>query len=269
MTQSFNIVFFGETGSGKSSIINLIAGHEVTKVSGGALGCTFSSSRYDVDLLGPGTTLRVWDTAGLGEGDNGTVSNRKAIYQLFKLLRDLEGSVNLLVCCMRAPRLSRTAKNNWRLFHDIFQTSNNVPMVMAIIGLEDEDDMTAWWPQNKGAFTNDNIIPSGVAAVVAKKGKDNQWANEYAASRDRMRALIQAHALTQAIVIPPLVWYRKIWKSILSWFQSGFLVPTIEELQSSGITESEAKELRVILITTTSSDYYSYSTRNRIKYLYL
>jgi GTPase SAR1 family protein len=45
-----NIILFGETGVGKSSIINMLQGEEVATTSNGAYGCTSESSRHEVTL---------------------------------------------------------------------------------------------------------------------------------------------------------------------------------------------------------------------------
>ncbi|KAF9222657.1 hypothetical protein BS17DRAFT_175542 [Gyrodon lividus] len=83
-----NVVIFGESGVGKSSLINMIAGHEVAKTSSSGMGCTFQSSRYRMPITGE--MFHVWDTAGLDEGIYGRVPAEMAErYLAKKLVRDL------------------------------------------------------------------------------------------------------------------------------------------------------------------------------------
>jgi predicted GTPase len=59
-----NIILFGKTGVGKSSIVNMLSkGKIVADTSSGARGCTFNSSAFQVDIDGLPATL--WDTVGL------------------------------------------------------------------------------------------------------------------------------------------------------------------------------------------------------------
>ncbi|KIK47960.1 hypothetical protein CY34DRAFT_104280 [Suillus luteus UH-Slu-Lm8-n1] len=64
------VVIFGETGSGKSSVINVIAQKQVAATSNDALGCTSEPKRYPVEISGQKFVL--FDTAGLNEGTAGT-----------------------------------------------------------------------------------------------------------------------------------------------------------------------------------------------------
>ena len=63
-----NIIIFGETGVGKSSLVNMLVseGAPRANVSSQALGCTFASLPYLIKLSEQ--EYRIWDTAGLNEG---------------------------------------------------------------------------------------------------------------------------------------------------------------------------------------------------------
>ena len=45
-----NIVIFGETGTGKSSLINMLSNSQMAEVSNLAVGCTFQSNPYPIIL---------------------------------------------------------------------------------------------------------------------------------------------------------------------------------------------------------------------------
>src|SRR5258706_15773249 len=93
-----NVILFGESGSGKSSLVNMIVGKNVAKVSGSADGCTFKNEAFPAAING--TTFMIYDTAGLNEGDQGRVPHWNAIEELYTLIRQLD-SVSLLIYCMR------------------------------------------------------------------------------------------------------------------------------------------------------------------------
>jgi tRNA U34 5-carboxymethylaminomethyl modifying GTPase MnmE/TrmE len=65
-TETCNIVIFGETGAGKSSLVNLITGTQSAPTSSDALGCTTKTTVYEHDIVVQNKTLKVklFDTAG-------------------------------------------------------------------------------------------------------------------------------------------------------------------------------------------------------------
>src|ERR1700733_2937020 len=112
-----NVVLFGRAGSGKSSIINMIAGSPVAELSSGAASCTLTSTCYNVNIMG--SPYNVYDTVGIDEGKREWTPDTGAVVQLFRLLRNLDTGVNLLVFVMRGSRLQDSMSFNWRLFCEI------------------------------------------------------------------------------------------------------------------------------------------------------
>ncbi|KAG6824926.1 hypothetical protein H0H92_005381, partial [Tricholoma furcatifolium] len=208
-----NIIIFGETGSGKSSIVNMLAERDVALVNGGAKGVTFSSQSYLVHI--GGTPYRVYDTAGLDEPRNGgSVPKVDAIKHLYRLLQflndDLNGhGISLLVFCIRAPRIRETTQKNWRLFHEII-CHGQVPIVLAITGLEHEENMDKWWEDNRSIFDGYEIRPHEVACITATRGKAlrsggrNVFDEEYELSKTTLCQKIVARCLPMPWKIPPL-----------------------------------------------------------------
>ena len=191
-TTPCNIVVFGETGAGKSSVINLIVGKDVAETSSGSTGCTFNSERYPTEI--EGVPLVLWDTSGLNEGNKGKVAGKQAMIQLYELISSLEEEgVSLLVFCVRGPRIKDTMVNNYQLFHSSF-CLGKVPIVLVMTGLEEEEPMDAWWPQNKGTFQAEEMSFCGQACITATKGKLRQggytYQDEYDESRKKVRKLI-------------------------------------------------------------------------------
>jgi hypothetical protein len=208
-----NIIFFGESGHGKSSVINMILGDDRAPMSSSATGCTFNSTPYPYDLSGHNFVL--WDTAGLNKDDQGPVTLTKALSSLYALLKSLEGGVSLLVFCMRAPRITDTAHKNWQLFHEII-CQKEVPIAMAVTHLENEEPMDAWWPENENRFRGYGMNPcgehgSGVACITASKGKlrtggRHDLQDEYDESQEKIRRLIIANSLETPWKVEPVQW---------------------------------------------------------------
>ncbi|KAJ3566734.1 hypothetical protein NP233_g6813 [Leucocoprinus birnbaumii] len=110
-----NIILFGESGGGKSSVVNTLSNDaNAASTLGGARGFTSESRGYDADILGEPVTL--WDTAGLDGGDAGRLPRADAICQLYRLLQSLSDGVNLLVFVMRGPRIKGSVSVNWKVF---------------------------------------------------------------------------------------------------------------------------------------------------------
>ena len=166
-----NVIVFGETGAGKSSVINMILGTDKTNVGHGLLGETFKTTVYPVELKGK--TYNLYDTVGLGEHSGGTVDSAKAVRNLYRLVTDLSnsGGVNLLVFVMMRGRLTETIHKNYVLFHQGFCDSK-VPIVIVVTGCEDvEPTMDMWWIDNEASFTKAGMLFDGHACVCAFKGR--------------------------------------------------------------------------------------------------
>ena len=65
-TVSCNVVIFGETGAGKSSLVNLIVGAKTAPTSSYTMGCTTKTNVYKHNIVIQDKILQVklFDTAG-------------------------------------------------------------------------------------------------------------------------------------------------------------------------------------------------------------
>jgi len=245
------VVVFGETGVGKSSIINMIAERDVAETTSNAKGCTFQSTPHNVEIAGKVITL--WDTAGLNEGNKGKVVAKDAVVNLCCLLRGLKDGVSLLVYCVRG-RIKETTAGNYLLFFQAICQSN-VKIVLVATGLEEESSMDDWWTRNEGAYRSEKMFFSGHACITATKGKKKNgtylYQDEYDESKEKMLELIGTHGFGKPWKAETRSWIKKAVKSVLGiWgktFHSEPFTPEslslIQRLTKAGMTEEDAREI--------------------------
>lgn len=146
-----NIIFIGETGTGKSSAINLLLETGASAhVSNDSQPCTLVSASYETTLNGARYTL--WDTRGLGEG-----YSFRSIFrfrasperELKKFLKERHQrrEIDLLVYCVRG---SRATQASVRYYDSICAITRRLaaPVVVVVSHLERVADMEDWWNRN-------------------------------------------------------------------------------------------------------------------------
>ena len=246
-----NVLIFGETGAGKSSIINMLDGGQMALVSDAAVGVTFSNTRYEKTI--GGSAFNVFDTIGLNEGSAGKVPARDAIEALYKLMLQLADGVHLLVYVMRAPRITQFAQHNYNLFFDIF-CNKKVPIVIIVTGLEDRDDMDQWWIENKDTFNLYGMSFSGHACITATRGKQMDgvysYADEYKASKKRVETLLSVSWSETSYKLPTQSWFASTIIKMRSVFANALGIgPTVlsDELYRAlrlygGLSDREARK---------------------------
>ena len=203
-----NIIVFGETGAGKSSLVNMLTGRQDATSGNDAVGVTFNWTKHSADVFG--TEYQIFDTAGLNEGHNGTVKGKDAIINLFNLVKNLEDGVNLLVFCMRG-RIKKTTSDNYKLFYQIFCDSE-VPIILVVTGLEEleEDELDTWWSRNRTAFEGYGMKFHGCVCGTTTKGKRGIYTEEFNATQWKLRCLVNYLALRKPWKKPPPTWLDNI-----------------------------------------------------------
>ena len=211
--QQHNVILFGESGSGKSSLVNMIVGKNVAEVSGSAEGCTFKNEAFPATI--ENTAFVIYDTAGLNEGDQGRVPHWNAIEELYTLIRQLEG-VSLLIYCMRG-RVKENARANWLLFNKII-CGEKVPIIAVVTGLETCEDPDEWWrdEENRNVLAKNHMKPKAVGCVVSFPGRRDEYAEIYVKSQGKLRDLIIRNHLRRPWCEEKNKWFASIYSETLS-----------------------------------------------------
>ncbi|KAF9231204.1 P-loop containing nucleoside triphosphate hydrolase protein, partial [Melanogaster broomeanus] len=163
-----HIVFFGETGVGKSSTINLIVGPTVARVSNDTSACTLDSACYETTI--GGAPFKLWDTRGLGEGFFSSLFKfgKSSEGELKKFLRDRheKREIDLLVYCVRGSRAHNALVKNYKSFCAITRRLA-APVVIVVTNLERERNMDDWWEKNEPSFLKLGMQFDGHACITA------------------------------------------------------------------------------------------------------
>ena len=210
--KSINVILFGETGVGKSSVVNLIAGRTVAEVSLDVEGCTMHSKEYRFDV--GSMRVSIWDTSGLEEPEMGVHGYVPAVEKAWLLIKQLReaGGVDLLLFCIRGNRITMTTQSNYRLFYEVL-CGQQVPIALVITHLEREVNMEDWWDRNKKSIERYGIKCAGHACVTGIP--DNRGPEgKYGRSRKAVHELLMQHDGTGKYMMPEADWIARLIKGL-------------------------------------------------------
>ena len=214
-----NVVLFGETGAGKSSVINLIARKEIEKVSLDVDSCTMQSIRYDIPF--DGMFFAIFDTIGLEEPQIGVNGYLGAIEKAYELIVKLgaAGGIHLLLFCMRGGRITATTLSNYRLFCECL-CYTKVPTALVVTGLEREVEMEDWWMRHKTHIEHYGIKSDGHACITTVQDEAPGEDLKYMESQKRIRELLKTCALKNEAFLPELhSWFAKLGEGMRSFIE--------------------------------------------------
>ena len=209
-----NVLIFGETGVGKSSVINLIAGEPLAPVSSSSSSCTMEAVSYDVvltDSQGLGHHIRLFDTTGLNQPSLSKTNYLTPIEKASMLITELQrtGGISLLILCIRGGRITAVTYNNYHLFCHIL-CQNQVPVAFVITGMEKEQPLEGWWDRNATMFETYNLLCTSHVCVTTIRGLNDCYATQYQQSQIAIRSMLLEHlsSTTRTVAkVKDLKWY--------------------------------------------------------------
>jgi len=130
------ILVIGETGSGKSSLINVLDPKCNAPISDSALGCTPTIKTYNAECNR--TPYQLIDTVGLNEHSGGYKKAADAMLELVRFMRDDENGYNAILFVKRHGRIDKSFDLNYLVFVKCL-TRHEIPTILVTTGCESED----------------------------------------------------------------------------------------------------------------------------------
>lgn len=123
------IILFGRTGSGKSTVGNMLTNRTPCYDRGFAVGKGFRGVTSEITIK-HGNNWAVVDTIGMGETKGGTVSHEDAKTFLCTFLKQLRYSYLYIVYVVRQGRMDESQAMIWQIFKKIFKDGESNFVVM-------------------------------------------------------------------------------------------------------------------------------------------
>jgi predicted GTPase len=162
-----NVLIFGETGVGKSSVINLIMGRDVARTSPDAPTCTLQHTPYEITL--ENQRFKLWEVSSIASmGFFRRLFEKWRMKKTYKKLYSDDG-VYLLLYCIRNSRAQGTMVSHYKFFTSIVgSTTGRVPVAAVVTCLEDYPmDMDDWWKKNEGNLEREGMKFSKHVCITA------------------------------------------------------------------------------------------------------
>ena len=192
---TIRVLVFGATGTGKTSVCNVLTGHS-RPTSNGPLGQTSKTHRYN-GFNTHDVRIEIIDTVGLHETDLGTVPAEKAVLQLVELLENSKDGFNLLIHVVRASRITQDQEEDYRFFFERM-TQRQIPIILAITGCENESPMTSWVDQNWKPYQRFAYLDLVPGCFASGGPLEKHFAPLRKESRESLLQAIKRHALPES-----------------------------------------------------------------------
>lgn len=193
---TLRVLVFGSTGTGKTSLCNTLTG-KARPTDNGAKGITAKSHLYPPFDLN-GRKVEVVDTVGLHESSHGTVPAEQAVVELVELLKKAKDGFSLLVHVTRASRITQEHNEDYTFFVEKM-TQNQIPVILAVTGCENEQPMQAWVERNQDAFKRFDYQEIVSCCFATGGPMEAHFQPLRMLSREKLLKAIEAHG-TQAPV---------------------------------------------------------------------
>ncbi|CAF1411207.1 unnamed protein product [Adineta ricciae] len=247
------VLVIGQTGAGKSSLINLLAGKKVANVSDSAKGCTFDFNTYQVEHQGE--IYELIDTVGLNEGANGTVTAKQAMKMLIKFIKGNKRGFSCVLFVMPKGRLTDSFEKNHMLFSKTL-LNNQTPSILFVGHCEADEPMNSWIlnNENKDALQSYHFsdIVCGTAQDGGRFGQLLQPLREE--TKENLWESICQHMLdTPRSLEPNMHLFKRVWNSFcdllgLNWkFLTDQFSLFIQYLKSLGVDDETLQQINAEL----------------------
>ena len=121
-----HVALVGNTGVGKSTLVNVLKGRKIAEVNNNVRPCTTRTMQHEV--VAGDTRYCIWDTRGLNEGSEKAALHTRALKlariipdaerELKKFLRGNNPGVNLVLLCIDARKIRVNV--HWKIYNKIY-----------------------------------------------------------------------------------------------------------------------------------------------------
>lgn len=212
-----NIFVFGETGVGKSSVVNMLDDFggipNKARASSSAAGVSKQDICYEKTI--GRKNFNVFDTAGFNQGEGGTVAPKVAFEKLNDLIYSPGYSPNLLVLVVRANHPSfNTIHQIHKIFYEII-CDKKVPIVIFIIGLEFERDTKGWLQNTDEAFREQGMDFAASACITTISNSNEGTCLSYQESKEEVEQVIARNWKSPANFLQPIAKKSRFEEAVL------------------------------------------------------
>ncbi|KAI6011285.1 hypothetical protein EDC04DRAFT_778123 [Pisolithus marmoratus] len=185
------VLVMGETGSGKSSVVNLLAGENVAEVSSGVNVCTAKTIRHEATIEGQAARMEVdiWEVGGFNQPEAKPGKNFEMSFdvELGPILQ-ANAKVDVILFCMQGPKLKMTTTRIFEYVNNIF--GGRVTVVPVITNLERErENMENWWDRNGERVRNMGLGGTEHACITGLQGA--RYETKSAESRTSLVSILE------------------------------------------------------------------------------
>ena len=165
------LLIVGETGAGKSSLINKLANQDLARVSSGATLCTESWSEYRFQVNS--IEVHAYDSVGFGSACTGSSSSLIPYEAALDMLRSFKIRVDLVFLCTKRDKLSPITQHLYHFFNDFF-FNGTVPISLIVTHRGEKRSMDDWWSQHQDQIKSYGFAGHAFITISHKSAADRR-----------------------------------------------------------------------------------------------
>jgi hypothetical protein len=143
--------------------------------------------------------LKIYDTVGIEESNEGTVPTKLALQKFDQLLTSINDGIHILLFCIKMGRLPLTTQTNYQLFFETL-CNKQVPCILVITHCDTEYIIGTWWTNNKCIIEKQfsyKIVDAVSVTTIKQTARGASTINDYYNSRKELINSIINNALSQ------------------------------------------------------------------------